>query len=204
MAVRTDITVDFTVSPRIITVAAPSIVLTIQDLYDTLRDIEKLPRNMSQLILVSAGGKEALGGGVQVGITLTLQNAKLAFAARAGPSFVQCTVSGGNLVAVDSVQVVIDPVQTTAFTQVVIAQSSSATIASGDASATASAVMAEIVETQGSITFQQAMSIVLAALAGETTGLGLTFKTPDGVATRIVATVDGTDNRTSITLTPSS
>jgi len=204
MAVRTDITVDFTVAPRIITVAAPSVVLTIQDLYDTLRDIEKKPRNMSQLILVSAGGKEALGGGVQVGITLTLQNAKVAFAARAGPSFVQCTVSGGNLVAVDAVQAIIDPVQTTAFTQVVIAQSSSATIASGDASAAAAAVMAEIVETQTSITFQQAMSIVLAAVAGETSGNGLTFKSSDGVATRIVAVVDTSNNRTSITLTPSS
>lgn len=130
MAVRTDVTVDFSVNPRIVTVAAPSTDITIQDLYDTLRDIEKVPANMDDKILVSAGGKEDLGGGSTVGITLTLQDAKLAFAARGGPSFVQCKVTGGNLVAVDAAQAVIDPIQTTDFTQVVIAQSSSPTIVS--------------------------------------------------------------------------
>ena len=59
-----------------------------------------------------------------------------------------------------------------------------------------------VVETAGSYTTQQALSIILAAVAGRTSGSGLTFKTPDNSATRIVATVDTSNNRTGITLTP--
>ena len=40
MAFRTDISIDWTTSPRIITLAAPSTEITIQELYDTLRDLE--------------------------------------------------------------------------------------------------------------------------------------------------------------------
>lgn len=128
MTVRTDFTVDFSTSPRIITIASPSVTVSIQDLHDTLIDIEALLRNMSFLRLISSAGKETLGGGLQVGVTATLQNAKLAFAARAGPSFVQCTITGGNLVAVDGVGSSIDPIQTTAFTQVVLTNAVSAAI----------------------------------------------------------------------------
>jgi len=67
-----------------------------------------------------------LGGGVAVGITSTLQNAQLAFAARLGPTYIQCIVSGGNIVAVDANGDPISPIFPTAFTQVVIAASSSA------------------------------------------------------------------------------
>lgn len=127
MAVRTDLTIDFAVSPRIITIADPSTTITIQDLHDTLRTIEAEVFNIVFLSVVSSGGKEDLGGGVSVGITLTMQNAVLAFAARGGPTTIQCVVSGGNLVAVDAVSVAIDAIEPTAFTQVIIAQSSSAT-----------------------------------------------------------------------------
>lgn len=127
MVVRTDITVDFDVSPRVITVALPSVALLIQDLHDTLRTIEARVENMDDLKLVSSGGKEDLGGGAAVGITLTMQNARLAFEARPGPSTIQCVVSGGNLVAVDALAVAIAAIEPTAFTQVVIAQSSSPT-----------------------------------------------------------------------------
>ena len=61
-----------------------------------------------------------------------------------------------------------------------------------------------IIETNGSITRQQAESLVLAAVAGRTSGGGLTFKDPSNTSNRIVATVDGSDNRTAITLSPSS
>ena len=130
MAIRNDLSVNWEVSPRIITVAAPSTTITIQDLHDTCRDIEdNLPESTPFDHLIDSAGKEPLGGGVLVGITATLQNAKLAFEARLGPDFVSCTVSGGNLVAVDANGDNMDPIQTTAYTQVTIAQSSSATIA---------------------------------------------------------------------------
>lgn len=64
--------------------------------------------------------------------------------------------------------------------------------------------MSNIVETNGSITAQQALSIILAAVAGRSSNNGLTFADPSGSNTRIAATVDGNSNRTAITLTPSS
>jgi len=141
------IIVDPYVSPRIITVpTADGTTITIQSLLDQIRTWEEVPANLSFPRLARAAGKEDLGGGVQVGITLTLENAKLAFEARGGPSFVQCVVSGGNLVAVDSADVVIDPVQTTAFTQVVIAQSTSASLIEGSGGLTAAEVNAEMVD----------------------------------------------------------
>lgn len=55
------------------------------------------------------------------------------------------------------------------------------------------------------INLRQAASIFLAALAGVLTGnktSTVTIKTPDGVTTRIVATIDPSNNRTAITLSP--
>jgi len=43
-----------------------------------------------------------------------------------------------------------------------------------------------VIESEGSITRQQAESIILAALAGVTTDQGSTFKTPNGNAVRII------------------
>lgn len=134
MAIRNDISVNWEVSPRIITIAAPSTSILIQDLHDTVRDIEdNLPLSQEFDHLIDSAGKESLGGGAFVGITATLQNAKLAFEARPGPSFVSCLVSGGNLVAVDENGDNIDPIQVTDYTQVTISQSSSPTIIQADA-----------------------------------------------------------------------
>lgn len=128
MAIRTDVSVDFSVSPRIVTVAAPSTTISIQDLNDTLRSIEASIWNMSYLALVRAGGKDFIATGELVGVTLRLLDAKLAFAARPGPAFVQCTVSGGNITAVDSDGAPIDPIETTDYTQIVYRGSTSATL----------------------------------------------------------------------------
>ena len=65
------------------------------------------------------------------------------------------------------------------------------------------ALFAKVVEVQGSYTVQQVLSIVLAAATGVTSSGGSVFKTPNGVATRISGTVDVSNNRTAITLTPS-
>jgi hypothetical protein len=66
------------------------------------------------------------------------------------------------------------------------------------------AVWESIMEVQGSYTAQQIMSVLLAALAGVTTNGGLTLKTPDGAATRLVLTIDAPNReRDSATLTPS-
>lgn len=86
MAVRNDITVDWNVSPRIVTVAAPSADLSMQDLVDTLRVIEDDFRGMSERSLLEAFGKQPLGGSVSVGITVGLLDAQLEFEARTTPA----------------------------------------------------------------------------------------------------------------------
>jgi len=86
MTTRTDVIVDYLDSPRVVEVAAPSTEMTMQDLVDTLRKIEDSFQGMSYLKLLNASGKEDLGGGVSVGITVAKQNAKLAFEGRTSPA----------------------------------------------------------------------------------------------------------------------
>lgn len=131
MTVRTDLIIDWSASPRIITILAPSTSISIQDLVDTCRAIEEEIKNIIYLHLINAAGKDNLGGGVLVGITATLNNAVLSFEARPGPSYAQCSVSGGNLVAVDISGANIVPIQPTSFTQVITTASSSATLITG-------------------------------------------------------------------------
>jgi len=65
------------------------------------------------------------------------------------------------------------------------------------------AIKAAVVEAQGSITLQQALSIILAVLAGVTASAGATIKDPSGTATRVAATINTSSERTAMTLTPS-
>jgi hypothetical protein len=118
VAVRTDVSVDFTVSPRIITIATPSTTITIQDLWDTLRTIEAEVCNLNYPALIfntKSGGKQTLSAVKVVGITLTLNDAKLKFADRGGPSHINTSITDGNLVAVDTAELDIDPIEPAAF-----------------------------------------------------------------------------------------
>jgi len=129
MSFRADITIDWAPSPRIITVAAPSVEVSMQDLYDTLRTLEASSPAMDEPPITSGGGKEVLDVGEFVGLTVTLLNALLAFEARPGPAYIQCKATGGNLVAVDALgDPLSTPIQPTAFTQVVLSKSSSPTL----------------------------------------------------------------------------
>lgn len=64
-------------------------------------------------------------------------------------------------------------------------------------------LFAKIVETQGNYTAQQALSILLSVLAGVTSTQGSVLKTPNGSATRVSATINASNERTAMTLTPS-
>jgi hypothetical protein len=64
-------------------------------------------------------------------------------------------------------------------------------------------IEAQVIETEGSYTVGQALSVLLAVLAGVTSNSGATIKTPNGAATRVVATVNASNERTAMTLTPS-
>ena len=128
MTIRTDLTIDWEVSPRIITVASPSTEATVQDIYDTCMSLEAESGAIEDPHIIDAAGKESLGGGTSVGLTVTLLDAKLAFEARPGPSFIQCSVGGGNLVAVDTFNVPTSAIEPTSYTQVLLTSSSSATL----------------------------------------------------------------------------
>jgi hypothetical protein len=82
VTVRTDVTVEFGTSPKVIEVLAPSTEIIMQDVVDTLRKQEDSFQGMTFKKLLGASGKDDLGGGVQVGITAALQNIKLAFEGR--------------------------------------------------------------------------------------------------------------------------
>lgn len=140
MTVRTDINVDWYSSPRILTIASPSTSISIQDLVDTCRILESDINALDNSHLVNAAGKEDLGGGLSVGITVTLLNAKVAFEARPPSTYVQCEISGGNLVALDENGSPMNPVEPTAYTQIAKTLSSSATILSSDANEISSQV----------------------------------------------------------------
>ena len=82
MASRNDLVYDWNQSPRLIRVLSPSTELTIQDLHDTSRDREDEPGAMNYPAIIKSAGKEDLGGSVTVGITSTLQDARVLFEAR--------------------------------------------------------------------------------------------------------------------------
>jgi hypothetical protein len=110
---------------KVITIEDTTDEITIQNLLNAVRQWEDELSSMDIGQVASAAGKEPLGGGVVVGITLTLlDNWRLAFEARDGPTYVQCKVSGGNLVGTHPDGVIYP----TAFTQVVMTASSSATL----------------------------------------------------------------------------
>lgn len=126
MSIRPDLTINWAVSPRIIEVAAPSIQLSVQDLYDTLRSLGA--EAIDEPEIIDGSGKESLGAGVLVGLTIKLLNAKVKFEDRTGPSWVVCSIGEGNLVAVDEGGDPINPVEPSAYTQVQVVMSAAGTI----------------------------------------------------------------------------
>ena len=109
---------------KIITIQSPDTEITIQNLLNSIRAWEDELTSLDIPFIASCAGKEPLGGGVSVGLTLTLlDDWQLAFEARLGPDYIQCKVSGGNIVATH----VNGSIYPTAFTQVLITASSSAT-----------------------------------------------------------------------------
>jgi hypothetical protein len=96
MTTRNDITIDYTLSPRVARLAAPEVNLSLQDYVDTLRVAESQFQGMSHPFLINASGKEDLGDGVSVGITVQEQNLRLAFDSRRTPAVDESTVTTGS------------------------------------------------------------------------------------------------------------
>ena len=112
---------------KTITVELPDTGVTVQQVVNAIREFEDDLVNMDVGQIMAGAGKDDLGGGVYTGITLKLVNDwRLMFADRAGPTYVRCKVSGGNLIATNSYGD--DPIKQSAYTQVLIAQSTSAAL----------------------------------------------------------------------------
>jgi len=115
---------------KLIIVASPTTEVTVQELVNEIRDFEDEQINMDLAQIAYASGKDDLGGGDAVGITLKISDDwRVMFEARNGPEFTLCKISGGNTIA-DNVYGN-SPVKASAYTAVLIAQSSSPTIAGG-------------------------------------------------------------------------
>lgn len=86
MATRDDITVLHTLSPRVAELAAPATSISMQDVVDTLRVEEMQFQSMGYPRLLTASGKEDLGDGLIVAITVAEQDVRLKFEGRTTPA----------------------------------------------------------------------------------------------------------------------
>lgn len=133
---------------QIIEVPAPDLELDLQYLVDQTRDVEdELTPPMGYAKIMDAYGKQPLGGGTFVGITVfLLDNWKVRFEARPGPDTVAAFVTGGNLVAESG-----NPIAPSAYVTVTLAQSSSPTIATPDDNVDLKYLIASLYDTQKSV-----------------------------------------------------
>jgi len=119
---------------KLVVVEAPDTDITIQELVDAIRDWQDELANMETDNVCNAYGKQDLGAGLKVGITLELINDwRIAFEDRAGPTWTVCTVLGGNLVAINVYGN--NPIYPATYVNTMIAQSSSATLISASGAA---------------------------------------------------------------------
>ena len=116
---------------KVIIVGSPTATVTIQEIVNAVRDHEDELPQLGQIDqVINASGKQDLGGGNKVGITLELvNNWRLQFGAAPGPTVEIRTVSGGNIVATNDYSN--QPIKSSSYVQVVISQSASPTIAAG-------------------------------------------------------------------------
>ncbi len=119
---------------KVIEIEAPATEVTVQELLNACRDYEDELSSIDLPQIAYASGKEELGGGVSVGITLQLIDWKVKFEARSGPDWVVCNISGGNLVCWDTVTAAyVTPIEPSAYVTATLTASSSATTADLDA-----------------------------------------------------------------------
>jgi len=109
---------DFT--NKLIEVLNPQTDVDVQDLYDACRQAEDSEVGIQYGQIVSASGKESLGSGVSIGLTIELLEWQLHF----WDGSYMAKIAGGNLVG----GVGGDPVAYTAGVQVLLIQSAASTV----------------------------------------------------------------------------
>ena len=127
--------IEFNKIDKVILITSATTQVSIQELINNIRDYEDENVNLEVATIANAYGKQDLGGGALVGITLELiNNWRVQFEARSGPDYIACKVYGGNIVAVN--QYSNNPIKTSAYTQITIAQSTSPTLVEGSSAST--------------------------------------------------------------------
>lgn len=124
MPVIPGITIDFTDysapgTPRILNIPDAAGDITVQDLWDTLSEEASKLDNLQYKKLIDrpkGGGKSILSPVKSVGITLMLNNMQVKFFDQPGPAFVIKRVLDGNLIAQDDLQVELEPLANSDFT----------------------------------------------------------------------------------------
>lgn len=111
---------------KVIIVPDTATEVTIQEIYDQARQYENEPISLDLESLVSAGGKDDLGGDVYTAVTATLiNNWRLQFEARV--AWTTCYVKGGNLVAINDYGN--EPIKTSTYVNVIMLRDVGGTIA---------------------------------------------------------------------------
>lgn len=82
MTIIAGVTVNWRLNPRVITIPVAETSITVEDLQDTLLDLEDSEEGMIWPHLRETSGGEDLGGGTSVGLTTELQDAQVSFAQR--------------------------------------------------------------------------------------------------------------------------
>lgn len=124
-------TLSFNKDSKIMEVGIADTEITIQEMVDQIRDFEDDPSpagGMDIPKVLDAYGKQPLGGSDSVGMTITIIDWTIKFADRPGPTWVTCSISGGNLTAYDTgTTSYIIPITAAAYVNTNITASSSAT-----------------------------------------------------------------------------
>ncbi len=119
----------FDIPTKQIQLTSPTTIATLQEIINATRLHEETFQMMSEAKVIDAFGKQPLGGGKLVGITMVLLNSWTIKADdQGGPSLGFITVTGGNLVADVGV-----PLTAAAFVSYIIEQDTSAALIQSDA-----------------------------------------------------------------------
>ena len=122
------VTFTFFKSTKLIQIDSPDLIVTIQELVDAIRDFEDSLDMMDFDKIMDGTGKDDLGF-AETTMTLTLLNDwRIKFEDRAGPTRVDALINGGNLVAVNAFNN--KPITGGAFVDVTIAQATSGVLVS--------------------------------------------------------------------------
>lgn len=132
MATIPGVWVTWATTPRIIYIPAPLTEITIEDLHDTVVELEATETGMCFPHLHATSGNDELPRGRRTGYAMKLIDALLAFEPRTGPAWTLCAAVGGDLFAVNRAgQILGSPLYPTAYVYATYEQSTSASLISG-------------------------------------------------------------------------